>query len=58
MTYTLISNSKKDAGAIVGYVRSWDDVVREATFKWMVGRPVKDVVLWLRRYQIGWSVRA
>jgi hypothetical protein len=56
MTYTLISTGKRDAGAIIGTFRSWDDVVRHATFTWMVGRRVKDVILWCKQYRISWRV--
>ncbi len=57
MTYTLISNGKRDAGAIIGHVVSWDGVVRDASFSWMVGRSIKDVIQWCKQYRIGWSVK-
>jgi hypothetical protein len=56
MTYTLISQNKKDAGSILGFVRAWDGVVREAWLPWMVGRPIKDIVTWCRQYHISWRV--
>jgi len=56
MTYTLISNGKRDAGAIIGHIVSWDDVVRDATFKWMIGHSVRDAILWCKQYRIGWRV--
>jgi len=56
MTYTFISQNQRDSGVIIGHMRSWDDVVREAWLPWMVGRPVKEILAWCKRYRIGWKV--
>ena len=56
MTYTLISQSKRDAGAILGHLKTWDGVVHDAWLPWMRGKTVKEVIAWCQRYKIAWRV--
>ena len=56
MTYTFISQNQKDAGAIFGHMRSWDDVIFDSSLPWMIGHPVREIIIWCKRYRIGWKV--
>ena len=56
MTYTFISQNQRDSGAIIGHMRSWDDVIFDSSLPWMIGHPVREIIIWCKRYRIGWKV--